>query len=275
MADEGQEMMTKLREEVESPFRKVRFALYIAGAAGAAVSGLVALTQTIAALSGINVELLPEASRNLAIDVAAIAVIAFLWRRDLISQNSRYERISQGAKLAALGLQLQMADDSNVVSLADLRRRRGREKRVAIVLGGKEAVQRSLDSAVPVSSELLANDLLVVPLVIGQTGDELNAERITDGPRIATLFNLQSDLESREGQPHVALPFGFNQWIDTLQSELVTAEKQKLNPIDDGLLIVIKKNGRVGTRKVGAPIWSSLIQDVERRREAGLDVVNI
>ncbi len=42
-----------------------------------------------------------------------------------------------------------------------------------------------------------------------------------------------------------------------------------------GLTIVLKKNGRVGTRRLGTPDWAALLADVEGRRAAGLDVTNI
>lgn len=42
-----------------------------------------------------------------------------------------------------------------------------------------------------------------------------------------------------------------------------------------GITIVIKKNGKVGTRRFGVPIWEALVGDVESRADMGLDVRNI
>ena len=42
-----------------------------------------------------------------------------------------------------------------------------------------------------------------------------------------------------------------------------------------GLTIVLKKNGRVGTRRLGMPAWDGLLADVAMRKRSGLDVTNI
>ena len=38
---------------------------------------------------------------------------------------------------------------------------------------------------------------------------------------------------------------------------------------------MLKKNGKVGTRRLGTPPWEALVADVENRRNAGMDVDNI
>jgi hypothetical protein len=42
-----------------------------------------------------------------------------------------------------------------------------------------------------------------------------------------------------------------------------------------GVTIIIKKNGKVGTRRFGVPLWESLVDDVAMRSEIGLDIRNI
>jgi hypothetical protein len=46
-----------------------------------------------------------------------------------------------------------------------------------------------------------------------------------------------------------------------------------LNPIPNQVLL--KKNGRVGTRRLGTPDWQNLAGDVASRGAAGLDITNI
>ena len=53
------------------------------------------------------------------------------------------------------------------------------------------------------------------------------------------------------------------------------AAKQDPTAMSRGLTIILKKNGRVGTRRLGMPDWSGLVADVDARAQAGLDVTNI
>jgi hypothetical protein len=39
--------------------------------------------------------------------------------------------------------------------------------------------------------------------------------------------------------------------------------------------VLLKKNGRVGTRRLGTPDWQNLAGDVASRGAAGLDITNI
>jgi hypothetical protein len=57
--------------------------------------------------------------------------------------------------------------------------------------------------------------------------------------------------------------------------EVVRANEQGIDPLEQGLLVVIKKNGRVGQRAVGAIEWAQLTQQVAARGSMGMDVKNI
>ena len=57
--------------------------------------------------------------------------------------------------------------------------------------------------------------------------------------------------------------------------QVATAVGQGFDVIGDGFAVILKKNGRVGTRSKGLPPWEVLVGDVEARRSAGLDVKNI
>ena len=74
---------------------------------------------------------------------------------------------------------------------------------------------------------------------------------------------------------HIALPVIMTQWENVVRSELDTALTQTPDALEKGVTIIIKKNGKVGSRKFGLPIWESISDDVERRAAAGLDVSNI
>jgi len=53
------------------------------------------------------------------------------------------------------------------------------------------------------------------------------------------------------------------------------AIKQNQSTLQKGITIIIKKNGKVGSRRLGVPLWEVLTGDVEQRKELGLDVSNI
>jgi hypothetical protein len=53
------------------------------------------------------------------------------------------------------------------------------------------------------------------------------------------------------------------------------ALSQQPDALNKGVTIIINKNGKVGTRRFGVPLWSSLVNDVVSREDAGLDVTNL
>ena len=48
-----------------------------------------------------------------------------------------------------------------------------------------------------------------------------------------------------------------------MKQELETARSQGFDPVEKGLVIVVKKNGRVLRRLTGQPPWSSLVGTME------------
>lgn len=82
---------------------------------------------------------LTEIQQNLVINIGGIPIIGYLWKRDTDSQKSVLERIAKGGALASLKLKLTgYNDEPLVVTMSDLRRDRGLEKRVVIVIAPLE-----------------------------------------------------------------------------------------------------------------------------------------
>ena len=96
----------RLREEAESPFRRVRFFLYFSLGGGALTSLFLSLARIAAASSGINPDLLQESVFNAGVDVAGLVVLAVLFQRDLAQQESRLKRATKGASLAKLAIRV-------------------------------------------------------------------------------------------------------------------------------------------------------------------------
>jgi Low psii accumulation1 / Rep27 len=269
-----------LREEAESPFRKIRFFAYASLGAAAVTSFLISITRVAAALSGINTDLLNESSINAGVDLAGIIVLAALWQRDVQAQDSRLKRAAKGAELAKLmvrGSKAMMAgyladgmtesemqdatakksaSDSFTTTLASMRRGRGIEKRVVIAAGSKEKIDAVLKEAILMQDTLLLNDLLIVPVVVPQCTAPTSVDSANDLP------------------PCVALPVGTSSWKYVVGDEMEQAVSQGIDVMADGFCIILKKNGRVGQRTKGIYL-QNLAGNVERRREAGMDVKNI
>jgi len=249
----------RLREEAESPFRKVRFVLYLALAGGAATSLAVSIARILAALNGVNTDLMQESILNAGVDIAGLVVIGAFYKRDLEAQESRLKRASKGAEFAKLMIRGnfdEISDSKNsLVSLSSLRRGRGLEKRVVIAAAGKDRMKDVLEEAKDIASSLEFNDLVVIPVVL---------------PQCSAPLGLEADLIE---QKCVALPAGGN-WVSVLSDESKTAQDQSIDVVSEGFCIVLKKNGRVGQRTKGINL-SRMCGEVDDRRSMGMDVSNI
>jgi Low psii accumulation1 / Rep27 len=261
-----------LREEAESPFRKVRFFVYTVLAGGALTSLAVSGARVAAGLSGINTDLLNEALTNVAVDVVGLGLLAVLFQRDLEAQESRLKRASKGAELAKLQVRasknlIAESDDVEIrkpagaadgrsetftVNLSSLRRGRGIEKRVVIAVGGSERVAKVLDEASRLREQLEVSDLLVVPVVLPSGIAPEVTQSLPDC---------------------VALPVGAS-WLAVVQDEAEEARKQGVDVREDGFCVILKKNGRVGQRTKGI-FLAPMVGEVESRKAKGFDVANI
>ena len=283
-----------LREEAESPFRKVRFFFYLAALGGAFTSLALSGARVLAALNGINSDLLDESLINVGVDLAAIVIVAALYQRDLQSQESRLQRASKGAELAKLAIRgssklLDMTGDdeksvelmkwyrraqaiealdpasssskSVTIPLAAFRRGRGIEKRIVIAAAGRETIVKILETATsnPGLCEAMRDtDLLVVPVVLPQCEAPLGLDK-------------QNVLD----QDWIALPAGQGgDWKAVLEDEASQATAQGVDVLKNGFCIVLKKNGRVGTRTKGI-FLENMVGDVMQRKEMGMDISNI
>ncbi|GAX14421.1 hypothetical protein FisN_11Hh120 [Fistulifera solaris] len=250
-----------MREEAESPFRKVRFLLYFTLGGGAATSLVVSAARVAAALSGINPELLQESSINVAVDALGIAVLAFLFKRDLDAQESRLKRASRGAELAKLMVRgskaiLGDANDASemfTASLSDFRRGRGIEKRIVIAAGGRSIIEQVVQEATRLEQSLTLSDLIVIPVLF------------PDG----RFSDKNEKLSSC-----VAFPVGEAKWRSLLTEEAKVAIAQGVDVEKEGFCVILKKNGRVGQRTRGV-FLDQMVGEVTKRREMGLDVKNI
>ncbi|KAJ1412315.1 hypothetical protein B484DRAFT_482513 [Ochromonadaceae sp. CCMP2298] len=261
-----------LKEETEAPFRTVRIYLYIALLAAAGLGSLISLTKLLA-MNGRG-EDMTETYTNLAINLGGIPVLGLLWKRDLDGRKSILERIQRGGSLAGLKVKVVVDGEPLIVKLADLRRDRGIDKRVVIVAAEKALLKSSLATSVSQSRNLVQNDLLIVPLAIEKREVKGKMDYTLTASSLQAFFS-EEDPPAPEDLQHLALPTVLPSWNAVIKKEFETALQQNPEALDKGITIIIKKNGKVGTRRFGVPIWEGLIGDVASRAERGLDVRNI
>jgi Low psii accumulation1 / Rep27 len=266
----------RLREEAESPFRKVRYFLYLNLAGGALTSFLISSARIAAALSGVNTDLMDESVRNAAIDAAGLVAVAYFYNRDRVAEESRLKRATRGAELARLpvraskrlleaaGEEEQRGAGTFTTTLASFRRQRGIEKRVVIAAAGADTIRRVLREAKELQSDLASNDLIVVPVVLPRGV----------APTLAEGEDLESTLTNVALPVTAAMGGGNSAWSVLLEEEASEAISQGVNIEEEGFCVVLKKNGRVGQRTRGI-FLNNLVGNVVARKEAGMDVKNI
>jgi len=264
----------RLREEAESPFRKVRFLVYGALAAGAATSLAVSIARIAAGLAGINADLLNESLENSIVDSLGIIALYFLWKRDSEEQENRLKQAARGAdyaKLMVRGSQELLlgegdtkssaSSESTTVSrpLSSLRRGRGKEKRVVIAAAGKDTIRKLLEEMAEMSlnASLNKNDLVIVPVTLPQCTAPLGIEK--------RIINKVSSC--------IALPAG-GDWVSVMNDESETAKNQGIDVLSEGFCIILKENGIVGQRAKGIKL-ERMVDAAMERKTIGIDVANI
>lgn len=268
--EEGYTQKQILKEETEAPFRQVRLFVYAGLTAAALVGSVFTLAELAAVVSGVKrTSDMSNLQLNLGVDLGGIAVIGYFWKRDLESQQLRLQRIQRGGALAGLKLKLEGESETpEVVKLSDLRRGRGISKRVVLIVAPKELLRESVTTSMAESENLVRNDLLVVPLQIEGSGKE-----------DFRLSLFRTDAEDSpvpvSGTSHLGVPIVLNEWAAVIKNELGVALAQQPEAMVKGFTIIIKKNGKVGARRFGVPLWSSLVADVQMREDSGLDITNI
>lgn len=181
----GEELRVKLKEEISSPFRKVRQFLY----SGMGIAGLLgtvtALPQLIFAIKD-GGDTLINAGGNVAIDIGAIALAAVLWDKDSKAEKIKLERYTRKEKLLSyqmtnvekeerekelslLPIQIQISEkDENVtriVSLGDLQVK-GKQN-IIIVAGKSDFVKDVIISAKIEGADIFnSKDTYIVPVVL-------------------------------------------------------------------------------------------------------------
>jgi len=257
----------RLREEVESPFRKVRLAFFGFSSASASIAlYFSALTALKAKLGGFQeVPPLDEALVQVAINAGGAIGFGLLAAREVKVGQANLERIQKGGRLARLVVEPAAAGGSGKRTLKDYRR----GSRVVIAAGGRSYIN---DLAMSLCSDQLEDsnnlpaalsevDLVIVPVLLN--GD-CQVENSKDAWKNAVPGESDRNFDVKRADEIIAFPSGSAaDWNRYLESEVETAMGQGFDILSKGITITVKKNGRILRRATGLPPYGDFISMME------------
>jgi hypothetical protein len=243
----------RLREEVESPFRKVRLAFFSFSAASATVALYFSALAALKANIGGYADAIPleDALQTCAINAAGAVGFGGLALREVRVGRANLERIAKGGLLARL--EVEPAAASAAAEGGSVRRALGdyrRASRVVIAAGGADYVNRlamslcsdQLADENTIPSALVGVDTVIVPVLLDgkcQAVDSKNAWRN------AVPGENDRNFDSSRADEVVAFPAGFAAWNQYIKSDVETARGQGFDVLAKGITITVKKNGRI------------------------------
>lgn len=269
----GYTVKQRLREEVESPFRKVRL-LFFASSAGSALTALYfSGMNTIKAVVGgyADAQPLDEVLTSDAINIGAAIICGVLAVREYNVGQANLQRISRGGKLASLTVEPAAASTfgPNLRRLADYRR----DYRVLIAAGNEEYISelalslnsdRLKDTNV-IPERLEETNVIVVPVLLSASsgGSFTVADSRAYWKEVETKSEQDRNFDISRSDAVVAFPRGSAAWIEYLQEDINTATGQGFDVLEKGITLTVKKNGRILRRATGRPDWANLVGAME------------
>jgi Low psii accumulation1 / Rep27 len=267
----GYTVKQRLREEVESPFRKVRLLFFLSTVGSALTALYFSGMGTVKALVGgySDAPPLEQALQNDAINLTGAIVCGFLALREYNLGQSNLQRLAKGGQLARLVVE-PAADGEKRRTVADYRR----ASRVLIAAGGLgyitelarslSADQRSDPNTIP--TQLENSEVVVVPVLLKMDRD---GKVIVENTRECWVEvqgrgeDIDRNFDIKRADSVIAFPRGNSAWTDYLESEIETASGQGFNVLEKGFTITVKKNGRILRRATGQPPWDQFLGAME------------
>jgi Low psii accumulation1 / Rep27 len=266
----GYTVKQRLREEVESPFRKVRFLFFLSTVGSALTALYFSGLSTIKALVGGYVDAPPleEALTSDAINLGGAIVCGFLALREYNVGQANLQRIAKGGQLARLVVNPASESEKRRV-LADYRR----AARVLIAAGGEDyiaSLARSLnadqladENTIP--QGLAASEVILVPVLLTKKSNSgaIVVDNTQEFWKTVQPQEGDRNFDLARSESVVAFPSGNNAWTDYLESEIETASGQGFDVLEKGFTITVKKNGRILRRATGQPPWADFLGAME------------
>jgi len=271
----GYTLKQRLREEIDSPFRKVRLAFFGASFASALIASYFSALSTIKAVVGGYSDAMPldEALTSDAINLVAVAACGFLTYRDFKKGQENLEKIARAGKLASLVLEPAALQSDKKRRLVEMKSYR-RASRVLIAVGGKDYISSlaksltcdQLQDTNIVSEKLVEVDCVVVPVLLEKRNGNIVVGDTrafwTDGVE-ATVTENDRNFDINKANDAISFPQGPNAWLDYLDSEIQTASTQGIDVLEKGITVTVKKNGKILRRATGQLPFGDLIGTME------------
>lgn len=258
----------RLREEIESPFRQIRFFFFAFGTASASValyfSSFAALKANMGGFS--DVPPLNEALETCAINLAGVVVLGALALREYKVGQDNLRRIAKGGLLARLEVEpASEAMDETRKTLKEYRR----TSRVIIAAGGEQYIknlslslcadQLADENSLPTA--LAGVDIIVVPVLL--QNDFSIDESTKKAWNEAEPTSDDRNFDSTRANNIVCFPKGLRMWEEYLKSDIETASGQGFDVLQKGITVTVKKNGKILRRATGLPPFGDYIGTLE------------
>jgi hypothetical protein len=254
----GYTLKQRLREEIDSPFRKVRLAFFTASFGSAMIALYFSALNTAKTVAGgfADAQPLGEVLTSDAINLGAAIICGVLVYRDYKLGQSNLDKLARGGKLASLIVEPAAPQEgSKRVEMKSYRR----QSRVLIAAGGKEYISslaRSMTSdqlkdTNTIPEKLLEVDLVVVPVLLenlSSNNGKKNQKVVVGDTRGFWTNGIEADPETdrnfdiSKADSVISFPTGSNQWSEYLKSEIETAATQGYDVLEKGITLTIKKN---------------------------------
>ena len=271
----GYTLKQRLREEIDSPFRKVRLAFFAFSFASALIASYFSALSTIKSFVGGYADAMPldEVLTSDAINIGAVIACGFLTYRDYKAGQANLEKIARGGKLASLVVEPAALEEDKKRRLVEIKSYR-RASRVLIAAGGKDYISfmaKSLSSDQLKDTNILPEklaevDVVVVPVLL----EEQNGKIVVGDTRgfwmegvEATVTENDRNFDINRSNNVISFPQGPNAWFDYLDSEIETAKTQGFDVLEKGITLTVKKNGKILRRATGQPPFGDLIGTME------------
>jgi len=252
----GNEGYAKLRAEASAPFQFVRLFLFGGLSAGAALGGIVSTARLAAAFGGTYD--LQESAQTFGINVACLAVLGFLFKREL---DSRERNVSQAAKEEELA-QLQVCVSRDGERAVPISAFRGMYRPI-IIAGSKGQVKKSMAKAATFAPMFATRGIVVIPVVLNEIDLDEKIQLLKEdvsfgGKGFSSLSSSSSSSSSsKPSEKWKLLPHDVDEWREWIgklgiDSKGATTEVYAQIQLDG----VVRSSGQ------GPPPFEKLISDI-------------
>lgn len=253
----GNEGYAKLRAEAASPFQFVRLFLFGGLSAGAALGGIVSTARLVAAFGGTYD--LQESAQTFGINVACLAVLGFLFKREL---DSRQKNISQAAKEEELA-QLQVCVSRDGDRAVPISAFRGMYRPI-IIAGSKGQVKKSVAKAATYAPMFAKRGIVVIPVVLNETDLDEKIQLLKEDASFGVKgFSPSSSSSAAPATPSKPsekwklLPHDVDEWREWIGNLGIDAEGATTE-----VYAQIQLDGVVRSSGRGPPPFEKLISDI-------------